>query len=77
MIEYELSVNIKVENKEALDNLLVTVESLQSGEIEATAIELLSIKGLCLNTEKPDSVAEHYEQDSWLSPLSVKTISSA
>ena len=78
MIEYELSVSIKVENKEALDNLLITVESLQSGLVTPSAVELLSISGEAIENESGiiavgnQQTVHNYEKDSWLSPLSVK-----
>ncbi len=78
MIEYELSVSIKVENKEALDNLLITVESLQSGLVTPSAVELLSISGEAIENESGiiavgnQHTVRNYEKDAWLSPLSVK-----
>jgi len=79
MFEYELSVNIKVENKEAIKNLLITVESINASSLAENAIELLSVSELKsirrLNTsnEKQNYVTKNYEEDSWLSPLMVKT----
>ncbi len=72
MLEYKLSMNIKVENKEALENLLITVESINAGNLEANAVELLSISRLDTGNEKQLCIAQHYEEDSWLSPLTVK-----
>ena len=80
MIEYELSVNITAENEEAVENLFITVESInnQSEQSGATAVELLSISGLRLANKSNKDIrtgtktVDEYEQDSWLSPLSVK-----
>ncbi len=74
MLEYELSVNIKVDNKEALENLLITVESISAGNLEANAVELLSISRLSTTNEKQHCITRNYEQDSWLSPLTVKAV---
>ena len=80
MIEYELSVNIQAENEEAVENLLITVESInnQSDNCAVAAVELLSISGLQLANKSSKELRSssktigEYEQDSWLSPLSVK-----
>jgi len=72
MIEYELSVNIKAENKEAVENLLITVESINTGKIDVGAVELLSISGLSIANEQDSDVTSSYEHDSWLSPLTVE-----
>ncbi len=87
MIEYELSVNIKAENKEAIETLLITVESISTkkvdtskehigkgniGNVKIGAVELLCISGLsCANKARKGFVHE-YEQDPWLSPLSIE-----
>lgn len=68
MIEYELSVNIQAENKEAIESLLITVESVNSSRVDINAVELLSISGLSL-VNKQQVLVNEYEQDSWLSPL--------
>jgi len=72
MIEYELSVNIKAENEEAIENLLITVESINSEKINVGAVELLSISGLNISNKSKKKLVESYENDSWLSPLGVK-----
>ena len=72
MIEYELSVNIKAENEEVIENLLITVESINSEKINIGAVELLSISGLNVSNKSNKKLAESYENDSWLSPLGVK-----
>lgn len=72
MLEYELSVNIKVENKEALQNLLLTVESINATSLDASSVELLSISRLNTSNTKQSCITKNYEQDSWLSPLTVK-----
>lgn len=69
MIEYELLVNIKAENKEAIENLLITVESINTCKIGVGAIELLSISGLILSNKAQQGLVSQYEQDPWLSPL--------
>jgi len=82
MVEYELSVNIMAENEEAVENLFITVESInnQSDTIGVAAVELLSISGLKLsnkakcNLNLDTEAVTEYEQDSWLSPLSVKKL---
>lgn len=76
MIEYEMTVNIKVENKEAADNLLITVESLNTGALDVNAVELISIRGLSLSNEKHKYIVNNFEHDPWLSPLRVKQASS-
>jgi len=72
MIEYELSVNIKAENKEAIENLLITVESISTGKVDVGALELLSISGLSIANKHDSDVTSSYEHDSWLSPLTVE-----
>ena len=72
MLEYELSVIIKVENKSAIENLFITVESLNTKEDDSNAIELLSISGLSIANETRAALTKKYEQDAWLSPLHVK-----
>jgi len=74
MIEYEMTVNIRVENKDLLDNLFVTVESLNPAQVDVNVVELISISGLSLTNEKQQSVISTFEQDPWLSPLSIKPL---
>ncbi|VAW99086.1 hypothetical protein MNBD_GAMMA23-2374 [hydrothermal vent metagenome] len=74
MLEYELSVNVKVENKEALQNLLITVESINASSLDASSVELLSISRLNTSNAKQKHITKNYEQDSWLSPLTVKAV---
>ncbi len=74
MLEYELSVNIKVENKEALENLLLTVESINATSLDASSVELLSISRLNTSNVKQGCITRNYEEDSWLSPLTVKGV---
>lgn len=76
MIEYEMVVNIKVENKESLDNLLITVESVNPGVDDPCAIEILNLN---ITDEKPpiynqskSKWVQQYELDSWLSPITEK-----
>lgn len=73
MIEYEMTINIKVENKEVMENLLVTVESLNIEEQSLNSIELISISALRPSNAKHQSIATSFEHDSWLSPLNVNT----
>lgn len=73
MLEYEMVVNIKVENKESLDNLLITVESVNPNVAEPCAIEILNLnitdeKSITYNQSKSKWV-QQYELDSWLSPI--------
>jgi len=73
MLEYEMVVNIKVENKESLDNLLITVESVNPNLAEPCAIEILNLnitdeKSIIYNQSKSKWV-QQYELDSWLSPI--------
>jgi len=73
MLEYEMVVNIKVENKEALDNLLITVESVNPNVVEPCAIEILNLnlseeKPIIYNESKHEWIKQ-YELDSWLSPI--------
>ena len=73
MLEYEMVVNIKVENKESLDNLLITVESVNPNVAEPCAIEILNLnitdeKSITCNQSKSKWV-QQYELDSWLSPI--------
>ena len=72
MIEYELSVNIVAESADAIENLLITVEAINSGKVNVGAIELLSISGLALSNQNQIKIADKYEHDSWLSPLAVE-----
>jgi len=76
MLEYELSVNIKVENEKVMDNILVTVESINSDVVNPCSIELVNVDILKLSEEtfscKKDNVVKQYELDSWLSPIVVK-----
>lgn len=76
MIEYEMTVNIKVENKEVVDNLLITVESVNPNVLDPCAIEILNLnlseeKSTIYNQSKSKWV-QQYELDSWLSPIVVK-----
>ena len=73
MFEYEMVVNIKVENKESLDNLLITVESINPNVANPSAIEILNLnlseeKSTVYNQSKTQWV-QQYELDSWLSPM--------
>ena len=73
MIEYEMVVNIKVKNKESLDNLLVTVESVNPNVEDPCAIEILHLnlaeeKSPLYNKSKTEWIRK-YELDSWLSPI--------
>lgn len=77
MIEYEMTVNIKVENKEAIENLLITVESLNTETFDVNAVELISISALSLSNDKHKGIINNYEQDPWLSPLNIKRINNA
>lgn len=74
MIEYEMTVNIRVENKDTIDNLFITIESLNTVEANINAVELLSISGISLTNERQQSVINKFEQDPWLSPLSIKPL---
>jgi len=76
MFEYEMVVNIKVENKESLDNLLITVESVNPNVDDPCAIEILNMnlsdeKSTIYNQSKSKWV-QQYELDSWLSPIAAK-----
>lgn len=77
MIEYEMTVNIKVENKEAIDNLLITVESLNTEKLDINAVELISICALSLSNAKHNCIINNYEHDPWLSPLDIKKVNNA
>lgn len=77
MIEYEMTVNIKVENKEAIDNMLITVESLNTEKLDINAVELISISALSLSNLKHKCIINNYEHDPWLSPLDIKKVNNA
>lgn len=77
MFEYEMTVNITVENKEAIENLLITVESLNTEKLDISAVELLSISSLILTNNNQKVIVENYENDSWLSPLEIKELGCA
>ena len=77
MFEYEMTVNITVENKEAIENLLITIESLNTEKLDISAVELLSISSLILTNDAQKEIVENYENDSWLSPLKIKELGSA
>ena len=76
MIEYEMVVNIKVENKESLDNLLITVESVNPNVAEPCAIEILNLniteENSGIYNEVNPEWTQQYELDSWLSPIAAK-----
>ena len=77
MFEYEMTVNITVENKEAIENLLITIESLNTEKLDISAVELLSISSSTLTNDAQKVIVENYENDSWLSPLKIKELGSA
>jgi len=69
-----LLINRKIENKEVLGNLLITVESISAGNLKANAVELLSISRLSPSNGKQRCITRNYEQNPWLSPLTVKAV---
>lgn len=73
MIEYELSVKMQVEDEAALENMLITVESLDYGVVNLCATELVNINLSDIDSGKPLStvknITDEYEADSWMSPI--------
>jgi len=77
MIEYELSVNVKVESEIEMENLLITIESLNPKALSPSSIELVNFNVIEANKLPPNPVegvlAQHFEFDPWLSPMEVKS----
>ena len=76
MLEYDVTLNVKVENKEMLENLVITVESVNSNMDKTCSINLLNlniseVKKVIYNHSK-NKWTQQYELDSWLSPINLK-----
>jgi len=71
MSEHILSINIKAKDKTILDNLIVTVESIDGDGSELNSIEIYSMEGAVTeNTQQQPSLHNQFSVDCWLSPFS-------
>lgn len=79
MSDHVLSINIKAKDKAVLDNLIVTVESIQGDGSELNAVEIYSMEGQVADAVRKDASAENeplhnqFSVDCWLSPFNTAT----
>ena len=76
MIEYDVTLNVKVENKEMLENIVITLESLNPNMDKTCSINLVNlniseVKKTIYNNSK-NNWTQQYELNSWLSPIIIK-----
>lgn len=64
---YTLSINIMSDNRELLENLLVTLESVHDNLREIDTIELTAAdnRTICFNTHKPTILQRNLFLDKW------------
>ena len=70
MSEHILSINIRARDKAILDNLIVTVESIQGDGSELNSVEIYSTEGLTDdNKTSQQELHNQFSVDCWLSPF--------
>ena len=71
MSDHILSINIKARDKATLDNIIVTVESIEGDGSELAALEIYTMETALDETNDMlcQQVYRQFARDSWLSPF--------
>jgi len=69
MSEHILSINIKAKDKTILDNIIVTVESIEGDGSELKAVEIYSMEGQVDEIQRQQYQQNQFSIDCWLSPF--------